>query len=54
LPALRQIDRQRQSHWTSAHNDDRVLGQVRTRPILVGVATIAELGFSQRHAASTL
>ena len=30
-----------------------VVGDVRARPVLIGVAAIAELGFSQRHAGST-
>ena len=54
LAALRQIDRQRQPHRTGADHDDRVFGDVRARPILIGVAAIAELGFSLRHAGSTL
>ena len=51
LAALRQIDRQRQPHGARADHDDRVFGEVRTHPILVGVAAIAELGFSLRHKA---
>ncbi len=50
LATLRQIDRQRQPHRTCADHDDRVFGQVRTRPILIGMAAIAELGFGLRHA----
>ena len=37
-----------------ADHDDRVFGDVRARPILIGVAAIAELGFGLRHAAQTL
>jgi hypothetical protein len=29
-----------------------VFGYVRVRPILIGMPTIAELGFGQRHAGS--
>ena len=54
LAALRQIDRQRQPHRPGADHDDRVFGHVRARPILIGMAAIAELGFGLRHAGSTL
>jgi hypothetical protein len=47
---LRQIDRQRQPHGTRANHDHSVLGHIRTHPILIGMPTIAELGFSLRHA----
>ena len=50
LAALRQIDRQRQSHRACANDDDRMLGEIRTRPILIGMAAIAELDFGLRHA----
>jgi hypothetical protein len=31
-----------------------MFGDIRARPVLIGMATIAELGFSQRHAGPTL
>ena len=44
LPALREIDRQRQPDRPRADHDDRMFGHVRVRPILIGMAAIAELG----------
>ena len=45
LAALRQIDRQRQTHRPGADHDDRILCDVGARPLLVVVTAIAELGF---------
>ncbi len=50
LAALRQIDRQRQSDRPGADHDDRVFGQTRAGPVLIGVPAIAELGFGRGHA----
>ena len=44
MAALRQIDRKRQSHRTRADHDDRMFGDIRAGPILVGMTAIAELG----------
>ena len=45
LAALRQIDRQRQPDRPGADHDDGVTRGVAGSPILVGVTTVAELGF---------
>ena len=45
LAALREIDRERQAHWPGTDHDDRMLRHIGARPLLVGVAAIAELGF---------
>ena len=52
LAALRQIDRQRQPDRPGADHDDRILGHISARPILIGLPAIAELGFRLRHATS--
>jgi len=53
LSALREVDCERQAHRSGADHDDRMLGRVRSRAVLIGMAAIAELGFCLRHAGST-
>ena len=50
LAALRQVDRKRQPDRPRADHHDRMLGHVSARPILIGMAAVAELGFGLRHA----
>jgi 2-polyprenyl-6-methoxyphenol hydroxylase-like FAD-dependent oxidoreductase len=50
LLALRQINRQRKPHRPGADHHDRIFGHIGTRPILIGMPAIAELGFAGRHA----
>jgi len=50
LAALRQIDRERQSDRPSTDDYDRMMRGIGLAPLLIGVTTIAELGFGRlRH-----
>jgi hypothetical protein len=54
LPALRKIDSQRQPDRSGAHHHDRMRGRVGDRPILIGMALIAEPGPGMRDTLSLL
>src|ERR1700739_288013 len=50
LATLRQIDRKRQPDRPCAHHHNRTVRDIAIDPILIGVATITELGLGLRHA----